>query len=82
MERVFNAGVQGISTGEPTRRDIFAFAALGLLAGTPGSALAATPEGQLTWGIHVSLAPVWLIRRTSPGSSRPLWCSMRCMTRW
>ena len=59
MERVFSASVQGISKNEPTRRDIFAFAALGLLAGTPGSALAATPEGQLTWGIHVSLAPVW-----------------------
>jgi peptide/nickel transport system substrate-binding protein len=59
MERVFSASVQGISKSEPTRRDIFAFAALGLLAGTPGSALAATPEGQLTWGIHVSLAPVW-----------------------
>ena len=42
-----------------TRRDLFALAALGLAAGAPGSALAAGPDGQLTWGVHVSLAPAW-----------------------
>jgi peptide/nickel transport system substrate-binding protein len=42
-----------------------ALTALGLAAGTSGSvgaarhARAAAPEGQLTWGIHVSLAPTW-----------------------
>src|SRR5215472_8458733 len=42
-----------------TRRELLALAALGLAAGAPGVALAAGPDGQLTWGIHVSLAPVW-----------------------
>src|SRR5213080_4696787 len=42
-----------------TRRDLLALAALGLAAGTPGSAIAAGPDSQLTWGVHVSLAPVW-----------------------
>ena len=42
-----------------TRRDVFALAALGL-ASAPATALAAAaPTGQLTWGIHVSLAPSW-----------------------
>src|SRR6266700_6922654 len=30
-----------------------------LVAGGPGLALAAGPQGQLTWGVHVSLAPTW-----------------------
>jgi hypothetical protein len=58
MERVFNIGRkpgQG-STTDPTRRDIFAFAALGQVAAAPSSAIAAGPDGQLTWGVHVSLA--------------------------
>jgi peptide/nickel transport system substrate-binding protein len=42
-----------------TRRDILALTALGLVASAPGAALGATPSGQLTWGIHVSLAPTW-----------------------
>src|SRR5215813_11051152 len=42
-----------------TRRDVFGLAALGLAAGAPGTAFAAAPSGQLTWGIHVSLAPTW-----------------------
>ena len=42
-----------------TRREILASAALGALAGPPGLARAAAPEGQLIWGVHISLAPVW-----------------------
>jgi peptide/nickel transport system substrate-binding protein len=42
----------------PTRRDILAAAALGTAAGVPAIARAA-PQGQLTWGVHISLAPVW-----------------------
>jgi peptide/nickel transport system substrate-binding protein len=41
-----------------TRRDVIALAALGLAAGAPRM-VAAAPSGQLTWGIHVSLAPTW-----------------------
>src|SRR3954454_13680288 len=42
-----------------TRRDLMATSALGLLAGAPRLARAAAPEGQLTWAVHVSLAPTW-----------------------
>ena len=42
-----------------TRRELLGVTALGLLGGVPGSTLAAGPEGQLTWAVHVSLAPVW-----------------------
>ena len=42
-----------------TRREILASAAVGALAGPPGLARAAAPEGQLIWGVHISLAPVW-----------------------
>jgi peptide/nickel transport system substrate-binding protein len=42
-----------------TRREILALAALGLVGGAPGVAIAAGPDGQLTWGVHVSLAPGW-----------------------
>ena len=41
------------------RRDLLVLSALGLVAGAPGSAIAAGSEGQLTWGVHVSLAPAW-----------------------
>ena len=39
------------------RRDLLAMAALG--AAATQSAAAATPRGELTWAIHVSLAPTW-----------------------
>ncbi|HVC57846.1 MAG TPA: ABC transporter substrate-binding protein [Stellaceae bacterium] len=43
-----------------TRRDLLAAGALGLVAGSaPGLALAAGPQDQLTWAVHVSLAPTW-----------------------
>jgi peptide/nickel transport system substrate-binding protein len=42
-----------------SRRDLLALAALGMVSGAPGAAIAAGPEGQLTWGVHVSLAPIW-----------------------
>src|SRR5271169_6743892 len=47
------------STTDPTRRDVLALTALGLVAGAPDMALGAAPTGQLTWAIHVSLAPTW-----------------------
>ncbi len=37
---------------------VLILAALVLVLGAPGAGLAA-PEGQLTWGVHVSLAPIW-----------------------
>jgi len=40
-----------------SRRELLALAALGLVAGPAGFAAAAEEQGQLTWGVHVSLAP-------------------------
>jgi hypothetical protein len=41
-----------------TRRDVLAAASL-CLAAPPAFPAWAAAGGQLTWGIHVSLAPVW-----------------------
>jgi peptide/nickel transport system substrate-binding protein len=40
-----------------SRRSLFALTAAGMAAGTSGAAAASS--GQLTYGVHVSLAPVW-----------------------
>src|ERR1700719_1916237 len=42
-----------------TRRHALGLIALGLAAAAPRPATAAGTEGQLTWGVHVSLAPIW-----------------------
>jgi peptide/nickel transport system substrate-binding protein len=42
-----------------TRRDVLALTALGFVSGAPGIAQAAAASSQLTWAIHVSLAPTW-----------------------
>src|SRR5216684_8901328 len=62
MDRSFDARGKPESGDDArgvTRREILALAALGMVAGAPGSAIAAGTEGQLTWGVHVSLAPIW-----------------------
>jgi peptide/nickel transport system substrate-binding protein len=41
-----------------------------LILSVPGGA-AAAPEGQLTWGIHVSLAPTWFDPAETPGIITP-----------
>src|ERR1700761_2086402 len=56
---------------ELTRRELLALSALGLIAGAPGLAHAAGPQGQLTWGIHVSLAPTWFDPAETPGLITP-----------
>ena len=42
-----------------TRRDLLVATAAGLVAGAPAVAGAAGLQDQLTWAIHVSLAPLW-----------------------
>jgi peptide/nickel transport system substrate-binding protein len=54
-----------------TRRDVLALTALGLVAGVPRAGFAAVPEGQLAWGIHVSLAPTWFDPAETPGIITP-----------
>jgi peptide/nickel transport system substrate-binding protein len=54
-----------------TRREALALAALGLVAGAPGQAWAAGPQGQLSWGVHISLAPTWFDPAETPGIITP-----------
>ncbi|HEY1258208.1 MAG TPA: ABC transporter substrate-binding protein [Stellaceae bacterium] len=54
-----------------TRRDMMAFTAAGLAAGAAGPAMAAAPAGQLTWAVHVSLAPAWFDPAETQGIITP-----------
>ena len=53
------------------RRDLWALAALGLIAGSPRLARAADGQSELTWGVHVSLAPVWFDPAQATGIITP-----------
>jgi peptide/nickel transport system substrate-binding protein len=55
----------------PTRRDVLAIAALGVAATDYRAALAANAEGQLIWGVHVSLAPTWFDPAETSGMITP-----------
>src|SRR5437763_8897268 len=58
----------------PARRVLLAAAALGLAAGAasaPAIARAAASEGQLTYGVHVSLAPTWFDPAETQGIITP-----------
>ena len=54
-----------------SRRDLLALAALGLASGVSRTAFATAPQGQLTWGIHVSLAPTWFDPADTQGIITP-----------
>jgi peptide/nickel transport system substrate-binding protein len=54
-----------------TRRNLIALSALGVVAAGQGTALAAGPEGQLTWAVHISLAPTWFDPAETPGMITP-----------
>lgn len=56
---------------EITRRRVLALSALGIAAVGQGTALAAAPDGQLTWAVHVSLAPTWFDPAETPGIITP-----------
>ena len=48
----------GRAASELTRRGLLVLSTLGIVATERGTALAANPEGQLTWAVHVSGADV------------------------
>src|SRR5436305_6288867 len=55
-----------------SRRDaIIGGAAFSAAVGVPEIARAAGPQGQLSWGIHVSLAPTWFDPAETPGLITP-----------
>jgi peptide/nickel transport system substrate-binding protein len=56
---------------QPTRRDVLALAAASVAIGGPARALAAGPSGELTWGIHVSIAPSWFDPAETQGIITP-----------
>jgi len=65
-------GIRTSALNDVSRRDLIALAALGLAAGSGvRPAFAAPSADQLTWGIHVSLAPRWFDPATTPGLITP-----------
>src|SRR6266404_4849186 len=68
---VSDSGREPLSAGHLSRRDLLALSALGLIAGAPTIAGAAGPQGQLTWGVHISLAPTWFDPDETPGIITP-----------
>src|SRR5439155_17164855 len=63
----FALGGKGVRV---SRREVLAVAGLGLVAGVPRMA-AAKPAGQLSWGIHTTLAPTWFDPAETPGIITP-----------
>src|SRR5262249_28180573 len=63
------------SVDDLSRREILKMSAVlvgpGVLLST-GSAGTASPAGQLTWGVHVSLAPTWFYPAETLGITTPL----------
>ena len=45
--------------------------ALRIVATGQRAALAASPQGQLTWAVHISLAPTWFDPAETPGMITP-----------
>src|SRR5262249_8530544 len=54
----------------PTRREVLALAAAVATAGA-GAPVCAQPAGQLTWGLHISLAPTWFDPAETSGLVTP-----------
>ena len=54
-----------------TRREVLAGAVLGLATPVSRFASAATPQNQLTWALHVSLAPTWFDPADTQGVITP-----------
>ena len=70
-------------TTDYTRREALAFAGIGALAvaGASVMARAAAPAGQLTWGLHVSLAPTWFDPAETQGLITPVYGALRIARR-
>ena len=55
-----------------TRRNVLALAALGAASGAAEPARAASPQGQITYAVHVSLAPTWFDPAETSGIITPV----------
>jgi peptide/nickel transport system substrate-binding protein len=61
----------GTAPSELTRRAMLALSALGVAILGRSTAAVASTDGQLTWGVHVSLAPTWFDPAETPGIITP-----------
>ena len=72
------------SVGGLSRREILkisaALAGSGVFLSTDSAA--AQPGGQLTWGVHVSLAPTWFDPAETPGTLIPFMVMYPCTMSW
>ena len=66
-----NPLIEGLGRARMTRRDLLALAAASAAAGAPKLVQAAGAAGELIWGIHVSLAPVWFDPADASGIITP-----------
>ena len=62
---------RGRTRSDLTRRGLLALSALGIVSTGQRVALGATPEGQLIWAVHISLAPTWFDPAETPGMITP-----------
>ena len=53
-----------------------------LLSVMMSPAVGSAAEGQVTWAVHVSLAPTWFDPAETPGMITPYMSSTPCTTRW
>jgi peptide/nickel transport system substrate-binding protein len=60
-----------LGVSQTTRRHVIALVALIVMVAASGSAGAGNPQGQLTWGVHISLAPTWFDPAETPGIITP-----------
>jgi len=61
----------GIVWSEPTRRRMLALSSLAIAAGSGPRAFGASPDDQLIWAVHFSLAPTWFDPAETPGIITP-----------
>src|SRR5678816_4299896 len=64
-------GIQDRNGGPIIPTALMVLASLLCLLAWPGAAPAAGPEGQLTWAVHISLAPTWFDPAEAPGMISP-----------
>src|SRR6266513_5502459 len=60
-----------VNRPELSRRELLALGGAAAVAGLPRLARAVEPQGQLTWGVHTTLAPTWFDPAETPGIITP-----------